>query len=68
MKCTLGNLLVTMAMVFGGLGDAASASNNVLGNVTCGSGPSDQVGNWASYFAMINMNLTSLVDSLATQL
>ena len=33
MKCTDGNLLVTTAMVFGGLGDAASASNTVFGTV-----------------------------------
>ena len=32
MKCTDGNLLVTMAIVFGGLGEAASASSTVVGN------------------------------------
>ena len=55
MKCTLGNLLVTMAMVFGGFGEAASASSTVFGNVTCGSGPSDHVGNCRSYLAMFGM-------------
>src|SRR5438067_13681005 len=55
MKCTEGNLLVTIAIVFGGLGDAASASNSVLGNVVAGSGPSDQVGNCASYLARLGI-------------
>src|SRR5206468_8418246 len=53
MKCTDGNLLVTIAIVLGGLGAAASASNTVLGNVVPGSGPSDHVGNCASYFARL---------------
>src|SRR5450755_1510693 len=55
MNCTDGNLLVTMAIVFGGLGDAASAFKTVLGNVVAGSGPSDHVGNCMSYLARLGM-------------
>src|SRR5674476_295316 len=55
MKWTEGNLLVTMAMVLGGLGEAASASNRVLGTVSCGLGPSDQAGNCMSYLASDGM-------------
>src|SRR5260221_2366007 len=55
MKCTDGNLLVTIAIVFGGLGDAASALRSVFGNVVAGSGPSDQVGNCMSYLARLGM-------------
>jgi hypothetical protein len=39
MKCTDGNLLVTIATVFGVLPAAASASNSVFGNVAAGIGP-----------------------------
>src|SRR5207253_10032716 len=55
MKCTDGNLLVTTAIVFGGFGDAASASNSVFGNVTAGSGPSDHVGKCESYLARLGI-------------
>ena len=55
MKCTDGNLLVTTAIVFGGLGDAASASNTVFGTVFAGSEPSDHAGNCMSYFASDGM-------------
>ena len=55
MKWTEGNLLVTIAMVFGGFGVAASASNSVFGNVAAGSGPSDHVGKCASYLARLGM-------------
>ena len=34
---------------------AANASNSVFGKVVAGSGPSDQVGNCASYFARLGM-------------
>src|SRR4051794_28158429 len=54
-KWTDGNLLVTTAMVFGGLGDAARASNTVLGVVVAGSGPSDHAGNCISYLARLGM-------------
>ena len=50
-----GNLLVTTATVFGGLGPAASASNSVLGTVVAGSEPSDQAGNARSYLASDGM-------------
>ena len=55
MKWTDGNLLVTIAIVFGGLGEAASASNTVVGTVLAGSGPSDHAGNCMSYFAIDGM-------------
>ncbi len=50
-----GNLLVTTATVFGGLGPAASASNTVAGTVLPGSAPSDQAGNEFSYLASDGM-------------
>ena len=55
MKWIDGNLLVTMAMVLGGLSDASSASNTVFGTVVPGVGPSDQAGNCMSYFASDGM-------------
>ncbi len=55
MKCTDGNLLVTTAMVLGGFGEAANASNTVFGTVFAGSGPSDHAGNCISYFAIDGM-------------
>src|SRR3954471_21965319 len=55
MKCTDGNLLVTTAIVFGGFGDAASASSTVAGTVDAGSGPSDHAGNCMSYLAIDGM-------------
>ena len=55
MKWTDGNLLVTIAMVLGGFGSAATASNSVFGKVVAGSGPSDHVGNCASYLARLGM-------------
>jgi hypothetical protein len=55
MKWTDGNLLVTTAIVFGGLGEAASALNTVFGTVFAGSGPSDQAGNCLSYLASEGM-------------
>jgi hypothetical protein len=50
-KWTDGNLSVTIAMLWGALGEAASASNRRFGNVRPGSGPSAHAGNWRSYFA-----------------
>lgn len=50
-----GNLLVTTATVFGGLGDAASASKSVLGTVVAGSEPIDHAGNCMSYLASDGM-------------
>src|SRR5690606_41640028 len=55
MKCTGGNFEVTSAMVLGGLGDAASASNRVVGTVSSGFGPTDQAGKCLSYFASEGM-------------
>ena len=51
MKWIDGNLLVTTATVFGGFGDAASASNSVAFTVLPGSEPSDHAGNCSSYLA-----------------
>ena len=56
---------MTIAIVFGGFGDAASASSTVFGNVVCGSGPSDHVGNWRSYFAMLGMPNVWWMSSLS---
>jgi len=50
-----GNLLVTTATVFGGLGEAARASNRVFGTVVAGSEPIDQAGNCMSYLARDGM-------------
>ena len=51
MKWIEGNLLVTTATVFGGLGPFASASKTVLVTVTPGSEPIAQAGNCMSYLA-----------------
>ena len=55
MKWIDGNLLVTTAIVLGGLGCAASASCSVLLKVLPGSGPSDHAGKWPSYLARFGM-------------
>ena len=55
MKCTDGNLLVTIAIVLGGLSLAAKALSTRVGTVSSGSGPMCQAGNWRSYFAIFGM-------------
>ena len=53
--CADGNLLVTIATVFGGVEVAASASKTVVGSVFCGSNPKAAVGKCISYFARCGM-------------
>ena len=68
MKWTDGNLLVTMAIVFGGFGCAASASRACSGTSFAGSGPSDQVGNCASYLARLGMPNVWWIEHLVVAL
>src|SRR5882672_7308979 len=50
MKCSDGNLLVTIATVFGGRGPEATASSTRLGQAFSGSPEPPEVGNCMSYF------------------
>src|SRR5260221_7651686 len=52
MKCSDGNLLVTMASVFGGLGAAAAASSTRFGQAFSGSPEPPEDGNCRSYLTI----------------
>ena len=55
MACTEGNLLVTMATVFGGLGSFAAASKMWFGQTFSGSNGEPAVWNCMSYLASFGM-------------
>ena len=55
MWCTEGNLLVTMATVFGALGSFAAASKIRLGQTVSGSNALPETGNCISYLASRGM-------------